>query len=69
MAAFPGQQQHMPLRNGTVVGQVVLHQQYWPRFEQGVALVFSKCAHQPAVLAGSVNTHPQVDGTAPGSGA
>ncbi len=32
----------MPLRNGTVVGQVVLPKEYWPRFEQGVELVFNK---------------------------
>lgn len=67
MAAFPaGQQQHMPLRNGTVVGQVVLPQQYWPRFEQGVALVFNKCVHRLSCLSARC---PQVDGTAPGSGA
>lgn len=39
----PPQHATMPLRNGTVVGQVVLQKEYWPRFEQGVELVFNKC--------------------------
>lgn len=49
-------QQHMPLRNGTVVGQVVLPQQCWPRFEQGVALVFNKCERLCASCKAAVDT-------------
>lgn len=58
----------MPLRNGTVVGQVVLPQQNWPRFEQGVGLVFNKCVRLGLGLTGQpdVNTSTQVDGIAPG---
>lgn len=42
MAALPGPGNAMPLRNGTVVGQVVLPKQHWPVFEQGVTLAFNK---------------------------
>lgn len=40
--AASGGSHSMPLRNGTVVGQVVLPKAHWPTFEQGVAMVFNK---------------------------